>query len=178
MFKRGEKLMKQFCAANHLPVPEITVVPRNEWKFEACAYYRPTYIAICIEKCAAVGRAGRSWSWPGYVVDRTPFGVIQHELGHHADVCSSLDQTGNPLRLRYSGDFSEAQRAASGEPALTGYAPNTAEWFAEIFRLFVTNPDLLSKVRPKTYELLTRRFTPVVDLCPGGKCCMVPRCAP
>lgn len=44
----------------------------------------------------------------------------------------------------------------SGELPITSYAPNPAEWFAEIFRLFVTNHGLLKQLRPKTYNILLR----------------------
>jgi hypothetical protein len=49
------------------------------------------------------------------------------------------------------------------EAPISGYAPNVNEWFAEIFRLFVTNPDLLRLLRPKMYERLKDRFKIVED---------------
>lgn len=156
LLKRGIWLAERFCARNKLVMPEIRVIPKADWRFQACAYYRPAYIAICVEKCAAEGKAGRSWSWPGYVVDRTPYGVIQHELGH------SVDYTFSQSKGAYFGDYSLGMLTATGEPALTGYAPNAAEWFAEIFRLFVTNADLLRRVRPKAFTALASRLTAVV----------------
>lgn len=138
----------EWCAVNGIDMPPIVQYSTTEWRFDACAYYRPTTIHICLVKCASLGLAGRNWSWPGYAVDRTPYGVVAHELGHHVDYQRS-ERKGS-----YFGDFSVKLRRDSGEAALTGYAPNDAEWFAEIFRLFVTNANLLSILRPRTYALL------------------------
>lgn len=151
----GIRLMETFCAVNDLEIPEVIQVERKDWKFDACAYYRPTHIKICVPKCAGIADAGMQWSYPGYTVDRTPYGVIAHELGHHADRVRSI------LKGSYFGDYSRKLRAASGEARLTTYCPNDAEWFAEMFRLFVTNSDLLSRIRPKTYMLLAADFTAV-----------------
>jgi len=156
LFQRGEARGLAFCRANKLTMPEIHRSPKSEWRFGGtCAYYRPTYIAICIEACATPGYGGRQWSWPGYVVDRTPFGVLQHELGHHADIVLSGLKTG------YQGEYSRELRAQTREDPITTYCPNDAEWFAEIFRLFVTNADLLRLIRPRTYDKLRDRFEPV-----------------
>jgi hypothetical protein len=81
---------------------------------------------------------------------------VQHELGHHVDVLrAARDRTG--------ATSASACAARSGEKAITSYCPNDAEWFAEMFRVFVTNPDLLRLVRPRTYRELVgrRRFKPV-----------------
>lgn len=152
LFAEGVDLLERFCAKNALEVPEIRRTSRQDWSFDACAYYRPQYIAICVEKCAWPGRANRAWSWPGYVIDRTPYGVLQHELGHY------IDHRFSAVKGSYYGDYSVGLRKETGEAPLTGYCPNTAEWFAEIFRLFVTNPELLRLMRPKTFALLSDRM--------------------
>ena len=146
--------MKKFCLANKLPVPEIVIHHSSNWAFKVCAYYRNDKIHICSQRCASPGRAGRSWSWPGGPIDRTPYGVVQHETGHHVDVHMSSEKS----RDRYMGDFSKAIREASKERPLTNYCPNNAEWFAEMFRLFITNPDLLRILRPATYKELQKHF--------------------
>ncbi|MDO9099679.1 MAG: hypothetical protein Q7V53_02895 [Caldisericota bacterium] len=152
----GIVLMRRFCEVNSLAVPEVNIRSTAEWPFGVCAYYRPTKIEVCLEKCAHIGVAGRSWSFPGNTVDRTPYGVIQHELGHHVDVMHSTQTA------RYRGDFSVKLRREAGEPPISGYCPDDGEWFAELFRVFVTNPDLLRIIRPATYERLRSRFDPVV----------------
>lgn len=157
LFARGEALMTQFCQMNSLPIPQVNLVPSRQWRFAFCAYYRPMKIEICLAKCAAIGVAGPAWSYPGYTVDRTPYGVLQHELGHHVDVMKGEATSG------YTSHFSRDIRKQSGEAKLTNYCPNNGEWFAEMFRLFVTNPDLLRALRPVTYGLLLDHFTPVVN---------------
>lgn len=157
LLARGEALMRAFCALNELEVPRLDIVPKGDWEFpDACAYYRAPYIKLCVERCAAIGVAGMAWSFPGYSVDRTPFGVVAHELGHHVDRVRSGRTQG------YRGTFSTQLRKSSGEERLTSYCPNDAEWFAEMFRLFVTNPNLLKIVRPKTYALIRELYTPAV----------------
>lgn len=149
MFAGGVRLVRDFCDVNGLPRPRIDVVPKAEWRFAStCAYYRRDVITICLERCAHVGHGGRAWSYPGYVADRTPYGVMAHELGHHVDWHRS------EVKGAYWGEFSQEMRRRSGERRLTSYCPNDAEWFAEMFRLFCTNPRLLELVRPRTHELM------------------------
>lgn len=158
LFNKGVALMTSFCEANDIVTPDIRVYEPSEWMFSACAYYRRNKIHICIKKCAHVGTAGRQWSYPGYVVDRTPFGVIQHELGHHVDVVKGTTSGA------YWSDYSEQMREETGEKKITNYCPNDAEWFAEIFRLFMTNPDLLKNIRPLTHAwLITDGFKPAFN---------------
>lgn len=97
----------------------------------------------------------------GYAIDRTPYGVIQHELGHHVENYFSAD--GNL--------FSHAIWRDSQEAPLTGYlgtdkktATFYMEWFAENFRLFVTNPSLSQSLRPKFCKAIARRgVKPVIN---------------
>lgn len=158
LFEEGSSLLKQFCKLNRLDVPEVRKWHVDSWRFQGtCAYYRPTYIAICVDRCARLGLGGRAWSWPGYVIDRTPYGVLQHELGHHIDIMMSGMKEG------YQGTYSISLRKQTKELPITGYTPNDAEWFAEIFRLFVTNPDLLDRCRPQTFAVLEKQFTLSTD---------------
>lgn len=60
-----------------------------------------------------------------------------------------------PIVGNYSSKYSEIVMNESGEKPLTSYCPNPAEWFAEMFRLFMTNAKLLECVRPKTFRLFT-----------------------
>ena len=153
----GRFLSDAFCTINHLAVPAVREVDAKDWKFDACAYYRKDVTTICVTRCAAIGVAGMAWSYPGYTVDRTPYGVLQHELGHHADYVKST------RKGPYYGDFSVVMRTDVDEKPITSYCPNDAEWFAEMFRLFVTNPDLLAKTRPGTHAAMREHFTPVFN---------------
>lgn len=141
LFELGLAHITSWCALNGVQVPQV--VPRTgKPDFGVCAYYRDGVIYIWVQSCAGLGLAGRQWSWPGYVVDRTPYGVLAHELGHHVD-----NQHGPRGGFR-----SHVWRPLDATP-LTGYCPNDNEWFAELFRLFVTNPDLFRALRPKVADL-------------------------
>ena len=151
LLKAGIALAERFCVDNMFPMPEV--VTPEVWKHpRTCGYYRKGVIHVRLPLCATVGRAGRSWSWPGYPVDRTPYGVVLHEFGHHVDFTLS------GVKKKYAGDFGVVLCLASGERALTGYAPNEAEWFAEIFKLYLSNPDLLRQLRPKAFAGLSSLF--------------------
>lgn len=160
-FATGVALMEQFCARNNIVVPAVIRLKTTDklYHLATCAFYRKEVgITIMVEKCANLGYGGRAWSWPGYTVDRTPYGVIQHELGHYVDdVVSS-----SPLKTK-EDMFSYRVYQASTEDPLTGYLGTDQstqtffkEWFAENFRLFVTNPCLCEKLRPKFYRALTQ----------------------
>lgn len=156
LMARGRKVMETFCGANAVPPPEIRESDSGKWSWSMCAYYRPTRgIVICVPRCAAIGTVGRQWSYPGYTVDRTPYGVVQHELGHHVDVLRG------ERKGAYWSEFSAAVRGTAGEKPITSYCPNDAEWFAEMFRVFVTNPDFLLQLRPRTHRELRACFEPV-----------------
>lgn len=157
MLGAGVEHAARFCLANSLMLPTVEIVPSGEWYFDVCAFYRPTYIRVCIERTACIGSSGQQWSYPGYITDRTPYGVIAHEIGHHVDVTVST------VKRCYWGDFSESVRLEAREPRLTSYCPNDAEWFAEMMRLFITNPDLLRLIRPRTFRILRDRFAPITD---------------
>jgi hypothetical protein len=167
LYAAGQCDVVSFCNLNKLPVPDVVLWEKVDWKVSACAYYRPNTeamrkwtspgINICLQECARSAREEdvRNWNWPGNVTDREPYGVICHELGHHVDWCTGTK------KWTYGSEYSSEVMTESGEPPITSYAPNPAEWFAEIFRLFVTNPDLLRQLRPKAFEILTRKYQPL-----------------
>lgn len=164
LFLLGYKVIERFCIVNRLPIPRVFSIDQVDWFVDSCAYYRHYHhakpsneINICLNKCARVATESqvRNWNWPGSTTDREPYGVLCHELGHHCDLHAGENKG------KYWSEYSEKIMKASGEPPITSYAPNPAEWFAEIFRLFVTNYDLLRLLRPKAYELIRERFNPV-----------------
>lgn len=140
---QGYEALQRFCALNVLPEPDVLVHESGAPEFGACGYFQPPKdLHVYPHLCSKIGTGGRRWSCPGYSTDRTPFGVILHEFGHYIDTVLT-----RKLRQRVS----TLVRARSGrESPLTSYAPNGAEWFAEMFRLYVSNPDLLERVRPAT----------------------------
>lgn len=159
LYNRAVSRLKLFCEINKkLKTPQVRLVAKQNWNWDACAYYRPTEgIVGCIALMAktATEPIVRNWNWPGNTTDRTPYGVIAHELGHHADWSSSITRGG------YTGNFSAEMRLASGEKPISSYCPNDGEWFAEMFRLFITNAALLKILRPRTYDLLVKRWRKV-----------------
>lgn len=147
LFIAGESLMNDFCSINDIEPPQIH---ERDFPFGTCAYYRKNNIYITVSKCAHIGRGGPAWSYPGYIIDRTPYGVLQHELGHHVEEL-------NPCIAETMWNESKC------EQKITNYCPNISEWFAEHFRLFVTNPHLHKLFRPKTHRLLSKLFTYIED---------------
>lgn len=156
LYNAGLVRVKAFCEANSLPVPDITDVPDEEWSVGKCAYYRPGHIGIrlCIKECAwpSNNNRSRNWNWPGSTTDREPYGVLCHELGHHADWHKGVDKG-----LYWSEYSTSVMQEAGDEKCITSYCDNNAEWFAEMFRLFITNHALLKALKPKTHDILTRR---------------------
>lgn len=179
MYLNGIDLLSRFCQKNKIPTPTIKSLKKDSedrverlyYNLNACAFYHdislsketlpPQTICIMLPKCAAIGYSARFWSYPGYCIDRTPYGVLQHELGHHVDHLKSRASNSHYAKAIYY----EAQK----EDPLTGYLGKgrphngsvVAEWFAEMFRLFVTNPDFLCKLRPRTYEAIKEDFKPI-----------------
>lgn len=174
LFERGKVHVHHWCGLNGVKEPEV-VECDSPVAFGTCAYYRAGVIFVSVDECAAVGMGGRAWSFPGYVVDRTPYGVLCHELGHHVDeaegtrggvhskaifealcgpkgVCEAKLTDGDP-------NFYHAQLEVNVrvEP-ISGYHDNVLEWFAEAFRLFVTNPYLLAALRPEVFAEVKRRW--------------------
>jgi hypothetical protein len=147
LFVLGQLAIERWCDANNVPRPRVEE-SGDPTMFGTCAYYRDNVIYIAVDACAAVGMAGRAWSYPGYVVDRTPFGVLAHELGHHVERAHGAA----------GGIFASRWRQETNEAPITSYAPNVNEWFAEIFRLFVTNPNLLEQLRPGMFVRLLARW--------------------
>lgn len=146
LFEAGKRHIGLWCALNAVEPPRVNA-RTGKPDFGTCAYYRDGQIEIWVKSCAGIGLAGRQWSYPGYVVDRTPYGVLAHELGHH------VDKQHGPR----GGFRSHVWRPLDAAP-LTGYCPNDNEWFAELFRLYVTNPHLLNLVRPRIFELFCNEW--------------------
>lgn len=111
-------------------------------------FYRDGHVYVNLGKTVRATRTpGYAWSFPGYKADLTPAGVVAHETGHHVDALTNH----KPL----VGWGAEAR--------VTSYEPDRAESFAEAFKLFVTNPDLLRVGRPVRW----RHLTEVLGLDPG-----------
>lgn len=137
--ERGRDMVVRFLEANGWDAIRFGgSVPKGD----SCGLYERDVIFVSVDRCAGIGVSGACWSYPGHIIDRTPYGVYAHELGHHVDA-------------RYRWTLSKTIRTAAKEEKLTNYCPNNEEWFAEMFRLYLTNPDLLARIRPNTFKALT-----------------------
>lgn len=142
------KLINNFCDVNSIPKPKITLI---EYKGDCRGSYSVVYkdIKVWLHSCSHIGKGGPAWSYPGYVIDATPYGVICHEFGHYLDFASNNTLSKDLFYL-------------CKEHPVTGYNPNKQEFFAEHFRVFITNPDFYKNFRPKSYQFLIKKFTPVI----------------
>lgn len=162
LLARGHDAARAWLAANGVDAPRFVFDAPARRRGGPCGHYRPYparagaegVVTVYVARCARAGRGGREWSWPGYPVDRTPHGVVLHELGHHVD-------TGRGGR-RLSHDV----HRLAGEDAITAYAPSREEWFAEMVKLFISNPDLLRAIRPRTFQSLEYLFPSHVETRP------------
>ena len=185
LYNRGVRLAREFCRVNGLPQPYIRAVPKSFWFVHACGFYRPDTeaqrkytldghvagINVCLVDCQtpAGEEMSRNWSWPGNAVDRTPFGVVLHELGHHVDWCLGK------RKGKYYSEVCEEVKTRAGEPGLTTYADtNPAEWFAEAMRLYIGNVGLLRELRPRTCTELFKLVKPLRHCAFGWRKCLGP----
>lgn len=141
LLEDGISLMMHWCKLNNVKPPTVAEYLGKPEFFNVCAYYRGGLISIWTNACSSIGMHGRLWSYPGYTVDRTPYGVIAHELGHH------LDRAHGAAGGTYGREWRRRTRAKP----ISGYCDNDNEWFAEMFRVFVTNPELLKALRPTVF---------------------------
>lgn len=157
LYMRSKERVEEFIKVNNLPSIIIQSYAPIDWKVDACGYYRQNKIFICLKHCAneCTDAQFRNWCWPGSSIDRTVYGVVCHELAHHIDHCEGK------IKNKYSSEYSDLVRSKSKEKALTGYCPNTSEWFAEIGRLFISNHALLKLIRPVTHKILIERWKPI-----------------
>lgn len=151
LFHRGLEHCEAWCALNAIDMPIVEAVWSGAADFGVCAYYRSRVIYIWPNQCARPGMAGRAWSYPGYTVDRTPYGVLAHELAHHVDHAHGAG----------GGTYGRKWRDATEAKPISGYCDNDNEWFAEMFRVYVTNPDLLRVLRPEVHRLMAEYWNPV-----------------
>lgn len=156
-----------FCDMNMIPRPihviqTLTGVGRFPTMQSTGLYLRPRRgespeTAKCIvnlERCAepAWRPSPRRCSWPGWKTDRTPAGVVCHELGHHV-AWWNYKQKG-----AYWREFAEVLKRLSKLKRISSYEPVPEEAFTETFRLFMTNPDLLRCGNPGRYDILVNEL--------------------
>lgn len=145
--ERGLVLARQMAAVNDLPFVDLRINFDKPKLRTGCGLYTNDKIQVDVESCARVSPF--PYSYPGNFTDRTPYGVIPHELGHHWHFNSGVK-------------LSEWKGAVEGEPPVTSYGyTNYFEDIAEAFRLFTTNPTLLEFLWPLRYTFLLSHLAPV-----------------
>lgn len=158
--KASVVVCKKFCEINNIPEPIFNIYEGEEEgvtrikRVGTCGYYRKKNIHVAIPLCA---RQNAMYSWPGYISDRTPYGVIAHELGHYVDEYLTIRAAESKGLTSLKGVEWISSRVVrlSKEKSITSYDPNDSEIFAEWFRLFITNPGLLRLIRPGVYREIT-----------------------
>ena len=140
--------------------PPATLVGRGTGLY----YSGKVFVNLPRTAVAVTRPAYRSWSWPGWKVDRTPAGVVAHEVGHHVEAV---------LRRRkvLTKDDGAAWRLglSNHKKRVSGYEPVPDEAWAETMRLFILNPDLLRLAIPwRWFFLLARELRPVERLMKKG----------
>lgn len=139
------ELCTEFLQLNNLTVPKYVIFRQESSPGGYCGLYTNNLIRVWASNVAKIAFVPfmRSWSYPGYKVDRTGMGVVAHETGHHV-----VKETG--LLRKLSAELSHTLRYEK----LTGYEPNLDEMLAETLRIFILNPDLLRKIAPNRYKFL------------------------
>jgi hypothetical protein len=145
-----------FCELNNLPIPKIKIIVcRNYGFFQPNAQGGYIGINLPATRLPVFNPVnGRLQSFPGNKTDRTPAGVLAHEVGHYVDI-------NNRAKFNLASEF----RALIGvENSVSSYDTIEVERVAEAFRLFILNPKLLQQGRPKAYTILQKHFKPVHQL--------------
>jgi hypothetical protein len=126
------------------PQSRIVVNPGNKNFGEYFSERRQ--VEINLSRCRVPADTPFQWTWPGYTADLSVYGVLTHEFGHFVHDLANWHTVGRAWRNVV---------ANSGEKITTSYgATNTGEDFAESFKLFLTNPDLLRVLFPVRHNFL------------------------
>jgi len=147
LLKYGFELGFDVLRGAGMDLPATTVHWPEPHRHPERGWYRGRRVTVNLPRCRPpTGTPGYSWSYPGYKADMTPVGVVTHEIGHYVDELKGFPDIGS----------------WHGEAAVSGYEPNRGEAFAEAFRLFCTNPDLLRTGRMIRWNTLvvSLRFEP------------------
>lgn len=149
---KGLELMELFCERNGIKTPHVFINSGLNFSYYGAFYYK-NIIHINMKSCRPpVKIPGYDWTFPGYVQDLTPYGILAHELGHYIS-----DMLGKKFRKNFVNiKRLENNVTSSDERGLD-------EKMAEAARLFITNPDLLKRGRPIRYEIFRNHYEPVIN---------------
>lgn len=139
MYRAGVDACRHFLERNAVPEPEyvLDAMIADLGRYDS----RRRRVTINLNRCRVPPKrpTGYNWSTPGWKADRTPYGVVCHETGHHV----------HALRL-VNVDITDWR----DEPDVSGYEPNRTERIAEALKLMIGNPDLLRLGRPIRFRTL------------------------
>lgn len=157
LFEVGQKTATEFLKQNGLAPPRFLarslLTDRKPQGWYGCGAYLPRARTVIVnpEACATPSQGyARQWSFPGYIVDRTPVGVVAHETGHYVDHV-----------LGYPSNSEQWRKLAKTQP-ISSYEPNPSESFAETMRVFILNPSFLKQFAPNRHGFVigTLRLMP------------------
>lgn len=153
LFTFGVEIATAFLDRNDIPLPDFRartlVTDRAPSGSYGCGVYLPRFRVVMVNPYACAKPAHgtiRQWSFPGYTPDRTPVGVVCHEVGHYVD-----------HHFGYPSEKAEWHQAIKGSK-VSSYEPNPSESFAESMRLFITNPSLLEAIAIKRFAFLATKL--------------------
>jgi hypothetical protein len=152
LLSAGLELAHDFCKLNKLEVPKVIIDNSMDDSFYGIFYWN-NVIYINRKLCRPIVKVpGHDWSFPGFVEDLTPYGIIAHEMGHYIS-----DQLGKSFRKNFVKLKSREENISDRDDK------NVDERMAEAARLFITNPDLLKQGRPLRYSIFSEYYTPIID---------------
>ena len=154
LYHAGVSRARQFCHHNKIVEPDFILkglTKNRSDRLDSTGLYDPDRgpygtVFVNLPECASPVHKPHHmcWSWPAYKTDRTPMGVVCHEVGHHFQF--------RLMKLRrWTRNWT---LIAVNTPKITSYEPVPSEAFAETMRLFILNPVLLWKYSPKRYEFI------------------------
>jgi hypothetical protein len=151
LLERGLELISEFSIHNKIRKPRVFIYD-GENKNAYGLFYPDNVIQINIKSCRTpVKTPGYDWTFPGYVQDLTPYGILAHEFGHYIS-----DRLGKQFRKNFIKiHHIESNVTSSDNRGLD-------EKMAEAARLFLTNPDLLKKGRPLRYQIFREYYEPII----------------
>ena len=161
-------LVANFCETNSLPLPEMKWFDHGPPDSRAIAEYSKTFKAIYVYEARLIkpvpitATEGMQLDmqmrscWPGWIEDATALGAVAHELGHHVQKLRGWKKVDSSYYDPYVKETPISAYARLSRP----------EDFAECFRLFATNPTLLSMLCPLRFDFFSRvlNLRPVVPV--------------
>lgn len=149
---RGIELIERFSEVNKIKMPHVFVDTTIRSAYGL--FYPKNIIHVNLKACRPpVKVPGYDWTFPGYVQDLTPYGILAHEFGHYIS-----DILGKSFRKNFVNIKRIEENVTSSDDR------GLDEKMAEAARLFITNPDLLKRGRPIRYEIFSKFYEPVVRI--------------